>query len=121
MSTADTNAFAALAAALAKEIGIPEAGPSSDAVFRLEVAGIPVSCNNTTLDNGIVCLGGLVAPLRHLGEAGSTPEEKVMALLSVFVQQDMTPRNLAPGQPWGDFLAEIPGWNAMTAGHEATP
>ena len=44
MSTVDTSAFAALTAALAKEIGIPDAAPSSDGIFRLEVGGIPLSC-----------------------------------------------------------------------------
>jgi hypothetical protein len=44
MSTVDTSAFAALTAALAKEIGIPEAVPSSDGIFRLEMDGIPLSC-----------------------------------------------------------------------------
>ena len=44
MSTVDASAFAVLTAALAKEIGIPDAAPSSDGIFRLEVEGIPLSC-----------------------------------------------------------------------------
>ena len=79
MSTVDTSAFAALTEALAKGIGIPEAVPSADGVFRLEVEGIPLSC----IRQGASIL--LYAALGNLPDDPAKAEAARLLLLSANV------------------------------------
>lgn len=65
--------------------------------------------------NGIVGIGGLTAPMTTMAASLNEPDKSTMNLLSVFLQLDMRSDNLVSGQPWGDFLATIPGWNALIA------